>query len=98
MRFSWSRRATTSLVSLTYGVARMRKRYFVTYTALGSIIFCFGLAYLGDSAGHNVDALEAALHKIGLAVAAAVVGLAVLAFVLVRLRGRRRTEPTDSAV
>lgn len=74
------------------GVARMQKRYFVTYTALGSAIFCFGLAYLGNLAGKNVDSLDAALHKFSTAL---IVGIAVVivAFVVYKIvtRGRKRS-------
>lgn len=86
------------VASFPAGVARMRKRYFVTYTALGSLIFCFGLAYLGDTAGHNVEALNAALHRAGLAIVAVVVLAIVALAVVLRLRARRKTEPTDAAV
>jgi len=75
--------------SLPAGVSRMKKRYFYSYTALGSVIFCFGLAYLGNLAGKNIDTLTASLHKASLAIVGAVV-LAVVALVIVlRLRAKR---------
>lgn len=63
--------------SLPAGVSRMQKRYFLTYTLFGSALFCFGLAYLGNVAGHNLEPILAALHKVALLL----VGLVVLALV-----------------
>lgn len=68
------------------GVARMQKRYFITYTALGSAIFCFGLAYLGNLAGKNVDTLDESLHKASLFVVIGLVVLIVAGVVVWRLR------------
>ena len=85
------------VASFPAGVARMSKRWFVTFTALGSVIFCFGLAYLGDSAGHNIDALAAGVHKAGLGILAAVLVVIVAAAVALRLRAKRKrpeSEPT----
>jgi membrane protein DedA with SNARE-associated domain len=70
--------------SLPAGVSRMQKRYFFPFTLLGSAIFSFGLAYLGDVAGDNLDAILGVVHKAGLAILAAVVLVAVVAVVLVR--------------
>jgi membrane protein DedA with SNARE-associated domain len=65
------------VASFPAGLSRMQKRYFITYTALGSAIFCFGLAYLGNMAGNNIDAILATLHKLTLVI----VGLVVVALV-----------------
>lgn len=54
------------------GLSRMQKRFFITYTALGSTIFCFGLAYLGDVAGKNIDGIVAYVHDFALIIAAVV--------------------------
>lgn len=48
------------------GLSRMPKRYFLTYTALGSAIFCFGLAYLGEYAGKRIDSILRYVHEFGL--------------------------------
>ncbi len=56
------------VASFPAGLSRMQKRYFITYTALGSAIFCFGLAYLGNVAGNNIDAILAVLHKLTLVI------------------------------
>jgi len=55
------------------GLSRMPKRYFITYTLAGSAIFCFGLAYLGQALGQNLDTVLPAIHRFSLVIAAAVV-------------------------
>ena len=42
------------------------KRYFFTYTALGSAIFCFGLAYLGAAFGSHLDQVMPVIHRFSL--------------------------------
>src|ERR1700738_4458867 len=51
------------VASLPAGLSRMPLISFIPLTALGSLIFCFGLAYLGEIAGKNLDAITASLHK-----------------------------------
>jgi membrane protein DedA with SNARE-associated domain len=75
--------------SLPAGISRMPKRYFFPFTLLGSAIFSFGLAYLGDVAGKNLDAILAVLHKAALGIVALVVVLAIAAVVVVRARAKR---------
>jgi membrane protein DedA with SNARE-associated domain len=73
--------------ALPPGISRMPKRYFLTYTALGSALFCFGLAALGNVAGQNVDAITGYVHDFALAIG---VGVAVvLAAVILIWRARR---------
>ena len=72
------------------GLAQMQKRYFLTYTALGSAIFCFGLAFLGELAGRNIDTVTATLHKAGLAIVVVAVVVVVGAIVFMRARAKRR--------
>jgi membrane protein DedA with SNARE-associated domain len=79
--------------SLPAGISRMQKRYFFTYTLLGSAIFCFGLSYLGNVAGNNLDAIVGSLHKAALLIVALLVVLAVGAFVV--LRARRKKAQAD---
>jgi len=71
------------------GVSRMQKRFFITYTAAGSALFCFGLAYLGDTAGKNFDTIVATLHEFSLLAAGVVVLLIVAAIVWWRIAKRR---------
>ena len=73
------------IASLPPGVSRMQKRYFFTFHALGSAIFCFALAYLGEALGEHLNEILPAIHRFSLVVAA----LAVVAIVaLLWLRGR----------
>lgn len=75
--------------SLPAGVTRMQKRYFFPFTLLGSAIFCFGLAYLGNVAGRNLDAILAVLHKAALGIVIGVVVLVVAAVFVIRARNKR---------
>jgi len=83
------------LAALPPGLSRMPKRYFFAYTALGSSIFCFGLAGLGDAAGRNVDAIAAAVHEFGLAILA--VGVVVIAAATIVWRRSSRARKARSA-
>jgi membrane protein DedA with SNARE-associated domain len=75
--------------SLPAGISRMQKRYFFTYTLLGSAIFCFGLSFLGNVAGNNLDAIVGSLHKAALTIVVVLVVLVVAAFVVVRARKKK---------
>ncbi len=75
--------------ALPAGVSRMQKRYFLIYTALGSTIFCFGLAYLGSLVGGHFNDFSPQIHKGSTALVALVV-LGVIAFVAVRFARRRK--------
>jgi membrane protein DedA with SNARE-associated domain len=78
------------LAALPPGLSHMPKRYFLTYTALGSAIFCFGLAFLGDAAGHNVDGITAYVHDFALAISIGLVVVLAIAFIAWRIRNARR--------
>jgi membrane protein DedA with SNARE-associated domain len=77
------------VASFPAGLSRMQKRYFISYTALGSAIFCFGLAYLGNMAGNNVDGILAVLHKATLVIVVLVVLAAVAGIVVWRARAKK---------
>jgi membrane protein DedA with SNARE-associated domain len=83
------------VASFPAGISRMQKRYFITYTALGSAIFCFGLSYLGNAAGNNLDAITATLHKATIAIVVVVLVLVVAAVVV--MRARKKKTPSDLA-
>ena len=74
------------------GVAQMSKRYFFAYTALGSAIFCFGLAFLGNLAGKNIDMVTGNLHKVALVVALVAIVAIVGAVVYARARAKKKSE------
>jgi membrane protein DedA with SNARE-associated domain len=81
------------VAALPPGISRMQKRYFISYTALGSVIFCFGLAFLGDEAGHNVDAITAYIHDFAVAIIAGVVVVIGAAAIVWRVRANRVAAP-----
>ncbi len=75
--------------SLPAGISRMEAHYFFPFTLLGSAIFCFGLAYVGEVAGQNLDGIVATLHKAGVAIVALVVLVVIAAVVAVRARAKK---------
>jgi membrane protein DedA with SNARE-associated domain len=85
------------IAALPPGISRMQKRYFIPYTALGSAIFCFGLAYLGDEAGHNIDAITAYVHDFGLVIVVGFVIVVAVAAAVWRARARRARATGSSA-
>jgi membrane protein DedA with SNARE-associated domain len=76
--------------ALPPGISRMPKRYFLAYTALGSGLFCFGLAALGNLAGHNVDAITGYVHDFALAIGVGVLVVLAVGFAIWRARRARR--------
>jgi membrane protein DedA with SNARE-associated domain len=88
------------IAALPPGLSRMPKRYFLTYTALGSAIFCFGLAYIGDAAGHNIGSIVSYVHDFALVIIVAFVVIVGIAIAVMRARSRRSrtasTTPTRS--
>jgi membrane protein DedA with SNARE-associated domain len=82
------------LAALPPGLSHMPKRYFLSYTAMGSAIFCFGLAFLGDAAGHNVDGITAYVHAFALAISIGLVVVLAIAAVVWRVRIARRAAVT----
>jgi membrane protein DedA with SNARE-associated domain len=90
------------IAALPPGISRMPKRYFITYTALGSAIFCFGLAYVGDAAGHNIDAITAYVHDFALVIVLVFIVIVGVGFGVWRARSRRmraaNSNPTRSSL
>jgi membrane protein DedA with SNARE-associated domain len=78
------------VIGLPAGVSRMRKRWFVTYTAAGSAIFCFGLVWVGMLFGNHLDAIAPLMHKFSLGF-----GLLLAAFVVIFF-GRRVFAPRQA--
>ena len=75
--------------ALPAGVSRMQKRYFWTYTTLGSAIFCFSLILVGNAFGQHLDEIKPVIGRLSLAFVlflVVVVGL----FVAQRMRARGR--------
>lgn len=57
-----------TFISLPAGIAKMDFKKFVIYTFLGSIPWCFGLAYIGKKMGDNWDTLGKYFHKFDFAI------------------------------
>ncbi|MBD5633611.1 MAG: DedA family protein [Candidatus Eremiobacteraeota bacterium] len=77
------------VAALPAGVSRMPKRYFIAYTAAGSAVFCFGLAYVGSLFGRHFDAIAPTIHRSSTLVIALLV-VAVLGFLIFRIVRARR--------
>jgi len=77
------------VASFPAGLSRMPLALFLTFTALGSIVFCFGLAYLGQVAGNNLDSIMAVLHKAAVLIVVVLVVLVVAGIVWWRMRGKK---------
>jgi membrane protein DedA with SNARE-associated domain len=61
---------------LPAGIAKMDFTKFVIYTFLGSLPFCFILAYVGKKLGDNWDTLGVYFHKLdALIVIIAIIGI-----------------------
>jgi membrane protein DedA with SNARE-associated domain len=84
------------VASFPAGISRMQKRYFIPYTALGSAVFCFGLAYLGNVAGSNLDAILTVVHKLALVIVVLLV-VAIVAGVMVWRARKKKAGAPDLA-
>jgi len=62
-----------TFISLPAGIARMNFWQFITYTFLGSLPFCFLLAYIGEKMGENWNTLGVYFHKFDI-----VIGIIIL--------------------
>jgi membrane protein DedA with SNARE-associated domain len=85
------------VASFPAGISRMQKRYFIGYTAMGSAVFCFGLAYLGNAAGNNLDTILPALHKATLIIVIVAVIAIVGGILWWRVRTKKRGGTDDLA-
>jgi membrane protein DedA with SNARE-associated domain len=79
------------------GLSRMQKRFFVTYTAIGSAIFCFGLAYLGNVAGKNIDGIIAYVHDFALIIIVVLAVIAAAGYAWWRVAKARRPQAEVAA-
>ena len=81
-----------TFLALPAGMARMRQWPFQVYTFIGSLVWCYLLAYIGERLGKRWDSdprLRAAMHRYDLVVATAIVA-AIGWFVWRKLRRRPR--------
>jgi membrane protein DedA with SNARE-associated domain len=65
------------VAALPAGISRMPKGVFVLYTAAGSAVFCFGLAWLGNAFAANIGAMLPLIHRFSIAIVIA--GIAAIA-------------------
>jgi membrane protein DedA with SNARE-associated domain len=77
------------VASLPAGLSRMPLPWFLSFTALGSVVFCFGLAYLGQVAGKNLDSIVGVLHKAAVGIVVVLVVLVVAGVVWWRMRAKK---------
>ncbi len=66
-----------TFISIPAGVARMNVVKFAVYTFLGSVPWCFGLAYIGVVMGDNWHMLEGYFHKFDVLIGIAILGIIV---------------------
>ncbi len=64
-----------TFISLPAGVARMDVKKFSLYTVLGSLLWCFGLAYVGVLLGPHWSDLEALFRYLDIVIIAGIIGL-----------------------
>jgi membrane protein DedA with SNARE-associated domain len=62
-----------TFISLPAGIAKMNFTKFITYTFVGSLPWCWLLAYLGQKLGSNWNTLGVYFHKLDL-----VIGIVIL--------------------
>lgn len=65
-----------TFIAFPAGVARMPLGKFVIYTFVGSLIWCWGLAWVGQSLGEHWDTLGVYFHRFDAAVAATILAAA----------------------
>jgi membrane protein DedA with SNARE-associated domain len=74
-----------TFISLPAGIARMNFLKFVIYTFLGSLPWCFMLAYVGKVLGENWEGIKVYFHKADIFIGIAI-GLGVFYFLYRHLK------------
>jgi membrane protein DedA with SNARE-associated domain len=85
-----------SFVAIPAGIARMPLGPYTLFTAIGSAIWCFGLAGIGWALGSNWESFHSGFRFADYAIAAFIVAAVVL--LLVRRRKRRRERAAEQSV
>jgi len=85
-----------TFISLPAGIARMNFKKFLAYTFLGSLPWCFVLAYAGYKLGQHWQDVGSTLHKYDLLVGIVIVALVGL-YVYRHLRGSQVQDEQRSA-
>jgi membrane protein DedA with SNARE-associated domain len=86
-------------ISLPAGIARMRLVPFVLYTFVGSLIWCFILAFIGQQLGSKYDQLSSVFHGLDVVIGLLIVA-AVALYIIRHVRQVRRegTEPGSDSL
>jgi membrane protein DedA with SNARE-associated domain len=84
-----------TFISLPAGIARMRFWRFVIYTFIGSLPWCFMLAYVGKVLGENWKSLKVYFHRADILIAI-LLALAVFFFVYRHVKPEKRNSPVSS--
>lgn len=85
-----------TFISLPAGIAKMNFSKFIVYTFLGSLPFCYLLAYIGKKLGDNWDTLGVYFHKFD-AVIGILILIGIIWFVKRHLNIRNRDEALPRA-
>ena len=83
-------------ISLPAGIAGMRLDQFVLFTFLGSLPWCFALAYAGQQLGAHYEQLSGVFHGADAVILLAVGALIVL-YVVRHIRSERKTAVQEDA-
>lgn len=69
-----------TFISLPAGILRAKKRFFFTFTFLGSLVWSYILVYVGIKMGQNLDAFKHLWHKFDVLIVAVcfILGVAYL--------------------
>jgi membrane protein DedA with SNARE-associated domain len=78
------------IVSIPAGLAEMNLAHFYLWYALGSIVFCGPLIWLGYAVGGHIDAVLPLVHKTGLLALAIAVVAIVVTWIVMRQRRLQR--------
>lgn len=81
-----------TFISLPAGIARMPFVPFLTLSFLGSVPWCYLLAYIGRRLGENWDTLKNYFHG-----ADAIIGVILLILFVIWLRHHLRPDPNENA-
>lgn len=84
-----------TFISLPAGIARMRFWRFVIYTFIGSLPWCFMLAYVGKVLGENWKSLKVYFHRADILIAI-LLALAVFFFVYRHVKPEKKNSPVSS--
>ncbi len=84
-----------TFISLPAGIARMRFWRFVIYTFIGSLPWCFMLAYVGKVLGENWKSLKVYFHRADILIAV-LIALAVFLFVYRHVKPEKKNSVVSS--